>query len=97
MGDTFPLILLAAMMLLFWVIVIRPQRKQQQQVAALQGGLQVGDRVMISSGIFGTVQSLGDESVLLEIAPGTVVDVVRQAVIRKVEVGLPEDQAPQGE
>lgn len=67
----------------FWAIVMRPARVQQRRVAQLQAELAVGDEVIISAGIFGTVVSIDDDRVQLEIAPGIVVTAARQVVIRR--------------
>lgn len=67
----------------FWAIVMRPARVQQRQTAQLQEELEVGDEVIISAGIFGTVTALEDDTVRLEIAPGTVIKAARQVVVRR--------------
>jgi preprotein translocase subunit YajC len=69
----------------FWAIVMRPARVQQRQTAQLQAELEVGDEVIISAGIFGTVVEIDDDRVRLEIAPGTVVTVARQVVVRRAQ------------
>ena len=85
MGELTPLLLLAALLLLFWLVVIRPARRQQSTVSELQRNLAVGDRVVLSAGIFGTIAELDDSRVQLEIAPGTVIEVARQVVVRRAE------------
>jgi len=84
-GQLTPLLLLAALLMLFWLVVIRPARRQQSTVSELQRNLAVGDRVVLSAGIFGTIAELGDSRVRLEIAPGTVIEVARQVVVRRAE------------
>jgi preprotein translocase subunit YajC len=74
----------------FWAIVMRPARVQQRQVAQLQAELKVGDEVIISAGIFGTVVALEDDRVKLEIAPGIVITAARQVVVRRA----PEPHQP---
>lgn len=74
----------------FWFILIRPTRNAQRRTQELQSSLQVGDRVIISAGIFGTITSLDGERVGLEIAPGTVVTVARQAVVRSLDQEGPD-------
>ncbi|HET7684199.1 MAG TPA: preprotein translocase subunit YajC [Marmoricola sp.] len=69
----------------FWAIVIRPARNAQRRTVQLQQALEVGDRVIISAGIFGTVATIDDDRVGLEIAPGTTITVARQAVVRRIE------------
>ncbi len=69
----------------FWYIIMRPARRQQREMLELQRALAVGDEVVISAGIFGTVRAIEDERVDLEIAPGTTVQVARQVVVRRIE------------
>jgi preprotein translocase subunit YajC len=40
---------------------------------------------MLGSGIYGTVVALADDTVQLEVAPGTTLTVSRQAVVKVVE------------
>jgi preprotein translocase subunit YajC len=64
----------------FFFLVVRPQRRQMAARRALIASVQVGDEVMTSGGIHGTIRSLGDDSVELEIAPAVVVTVARGAI-----------------
>jgi preprotein translocase subunit YajC len=75
---------IVAIALLFWLLVIRPQSRKARELRDLQSALNVGDRVMLTSGIYGTVHELGEDSVDVEIAPGTVITVVRPAIGRVV-------------
>jgi preprotein translocase subunit YajC len=86
LASLLPLLLIA---LVFWFLILRPSRKRAADLAATQRSLQPGTRVMLSSGIFGTVASLDDEAVSLDIAPGTTVRVHRQAVAKVVEPTRP--------
>jgi preprotein translocase subunit YajC len=79
------LLVILLVLVFFWVIVMRPARNQQRRVQQLQRGLEVGQEVVLSSGIFGTIRSLSDGRAELEIAPGTVITVARQAVVRTAE------------
>lgn len=83
MSAELQLLVIVIALLGFWAIVMRPARVQQRRVAELQAELAVGDEVIISAGIFGTVLTLEDDKVQLEIAPGTVITVARQVVIRR--------------
>lgn len=84
MNDLAALLPLVAILALFWFMVIRPQQRRQREVTALQRSIEVGQRVMMSSGIFGTVTSVTDDKARLEIAPGTEIEIAR-AAIAKVE------------
>ena len=77
-----PFVLIA---LVFYFLILRPQRRRQQAVAATQSALVPGSEVMLTSGIYGRVASLNDETLQLELSPGTHVKVARQAVVRVVD------------
>jgi preprotein translocase subunit YajC len=69
---------------IFWLFTIRPARARQKAVAQTQAQLAVGDRVITTGGIFGTISRTDDDRVGLEVAPGVVVDVARGALVGKV-------------
>ncbi len=74
-----PFVLIA---LVFWFLIVRPQRRRQRELASTQSSIGPGTEVMLGSGIFGTVVSLDDETLQLELSPGTTVKVARQAVVK---------------
>ncbi|MGB9112174.1 MAG: preprotein translocase subunit YajC [Acidimicrobiales bacterium] len=76
----FILLILAVGAFLF----MRPQRRRQKEQQAMQKAVSVGDEVITSSGIVGTVRAMNDDRVLVEIAPGTTVEIVRRAVGQRV-------------
>jgi preprotein translocase subunit YajC len=69
----------------FYFLLIRPQRNRQRAQQALLSALEVGDEVMTSGGIFGTIIDIDeDEGVLtVEIAPGTRVRMVRNGIAQR--------------
>jgi preprotein translocase subunit YajC len=78
--DPGPLIFLAALAAVFWFVLIRPQRRRQQEHRALVLGLSQDDEVITAGGIFGTIRSVADDHVVLEVAPGTEIRVAKEAV-----------------
>lgn len=66
-----------AIFAIFYLLVIRPQQKKAKAHRELLAGLNKGDQVVTDSGIFGTIQKLGDDSVTLEIAPKVSVRILR--------------------
>jgi preprotein translocase subunit YajC len=78
------LLVILVVMVGFWAIVMRPARTQQKKVEQLQAELVVGQEVVLSAGIFGTIRSLSDSRAEIEVAPGTVITVARQVVVRRV-------------
>ena len=91
LGTIFPLLLIV---LAFWLLVIRPARKRQQEMTRIQSSVAPGSEVMLGSGIYGTVASVGDDTLDLQVAPGTVIKVARQAVVRVVEPTSATDPGP---
>jgi len=79
------LLVILAAMVAFWAFVMRPARNQQRKVQQLQQDLEVGQRVVLSAGIFGTIRSLTDTRAEIEVAPGTVLTVARQVVVRRAD------------
>lgn len=81
-----PLILI---FVVFYFLLIRPQQKRQKQHKEMLGQLRRGDKVVTSGGILGTVNKVvSDTEVVLEIAEGVKVRVVRatiQEIITKTE------------
>jgi preprotein translocase subunit YajC len=66
--------------LLIWLIVVRPQKKRQNQQQQMLEELNVGDEVLTAGGIYGTIASIDEDGVTVEIAPNTEVRVARRAI-----------------
>ena len=60
-----PLIL---MFVIFYFLLIRPQQKKAKEQQNMINNLKKGDRIITSGGVHGTIMSLGDTTVSLEIA-----------------------------
>lgn len=91
MDPAMQLVVLLLAIVGFWLIVMRPARNAQRRQVELQRSVTVGDRVIIAAGIFGTVSSVEDDRIGLEVAPGTVITVARQAVVRRRDNETPAD------
>ncbi|MGW5740900.1 preprotein translocase subunit YajC [Amycolatopsis sp. NPDC003861] len=75
------------------VMSTRKQKKQQAAQQELQSSLAPGDRVMTTSGLYGTVaDASGDTTIDIEIAPGVVTTWLRLAVREKVEPVVETDE-----
>ncbi len=83
--DLIPLLLMFGLLGVLMYFMTRRQRKAQQQQADLQNSLGVGDRVMTTSGLYGTIIDADDATtVTIEIAPGIETEWLRAAVREKV-------------
>ena len=91
------LIYFAVLALAFFLLIVRPQRRRAAAHRQFVSALSVGDEVMTSGGIYGTVRGLEDDAVDLEIASGTIIRVARPAIaqpVRPVATGS-TDTAPE--
>ena len=79
------LLVLAVTFVLLWVIFILPQQRRVRGHQALVASLEVGDEVVLTAGIYGRIVDIGPEDLTVEVAPGVVLRVARQAVLRRVE------------
>ena len=84
MSNPGPLLFLLVVAVIFWLLMIRPAQRKARQQQALQAAVAVGDEVMTTSGIFGEVRALEEETVHLAIAEGVQIRVVRAAIARVV-------------
>jgi preprotein translocase subunit YajC len=76
----------AVLAVAFYLLLIRPQMKRQKEHRELMSALAVGDGVVTIGGIYGSVRTLDDERVGLEVAPNVVIEIARSAVAKKLEV-----------
>lgn len=83
MGNYTSLIMIALLVVAFYFLILRPQKKRAQAVEQTQRSLEPGDRVLLSSGLFGTIVALGDKQAVLELSPGVELTVLKQAIARK--------------
>ena len=69
----------------FYFLMIRPQRKRQKEHDHLMQELQKGDKVITAGGIYGVVESLNDESIVLKTESGATIRVSRGSVVGRRE------------
>lgn len=72
----FPLIFLGLM----WFLLVRPQQQRVRQQRELVASLEIGDEVVTSGGLVGTIVGLDETEARIEVAPGVVMRFVRFAV-----------------
>jgi preprotein translocase subunit YajC len=73
-----PFILVLA---IFYFVILLPMKKKQQKVQAFLDTLKVGDRVVTSGGIYGSITRLNDQSVQVQIAEKVRIEVSRAAIV----------------
>ncbi len=66
---------------LFYFVMIRPQRKKQKEQQTMVAALQKGDRVITAGGIFGTIDSVREDSVVIKVEGGTLLRISKGSVM----------------
>ena len=93
-NGTFSLLIFALpLLLLGWLFFT--QNKRMKQMRNFSSSLDVGDRVVTSSGIYGIVKHLDDSTAWLEIAEGTTIRVDRRAIAMKQSDTAATDGTPE--
>jgi preprotein translocase subunit YajC len=79
-GNYTFLIFMGLLFAVFYFILIRPQQKRQKEHRQLLQNLKKGDRVLTTGGLVGTIVSLSDAMVTVEIADKVKVKVGRNYI-----------------
>ncbi len=85
----FALIWLVVLAVAFFFFVVRPQRRQMAARQALIESVHVGDEIVTSGGILGTLRAVDTDTVDLEVATGVVIKVARGAIAQRVPADEP--------
>jgi preprotein translocase subunit YajC len=91
--NVMSIVLILVLLAIFYFLLIRPQQKRMRQQMELIRSLKVGDEVMTSAGIFGTVHQLEEDTVLLEVAEDVVIRVAKNSIVRN----FTSEGSPEGE
>ena len=74
------LIIMVLMLGVMYVLMIRPQRQRQAQQQSMIDGCGVGDDVLTTGGIYGTITQVDGDDVVVEIAPTITVHMTRRGI-----------------
>src|SRR5437588_4002403 len=83
-----PLLILILLFVVMYAAMIRPQQRRAREHESLIAAVQVGDEVMTTAGIFGTVTAVEGDVITVEISPGVVMRVARAAIGRRLSQEL---------
>ena len=80
---------------IFYFVILLPMKRRQQKVQTFLAGLKVGDQVVTSGGLFGTITKVSDRSLQLQVAERVRVEVSRNSVVgyQGQEPVAPESQS----
>jgi preprotein translocase subunit YajC len=79
------IVFLVLIFALFYFLMIRPQRRKQKQQQQMMGELKRGDRVITAGGIYGQIESLSEDSVVIKVESGATMRVAKGSVALKRE------------
>jgi preprotein translocase subunit YajC len=74
------LIIMVLMLGVMYVLMIRPQRQRQAQQQSMISEASVGDDVLTTGGIYGTITQAEDDDIVVEIASGITVHMTRRGI-----------------
>jgi preprotein translocase subunit YajC len=79
------LIMFAAIFAIFYFMIIRPQQKRAKERDAMLNAVQKGDKVVLSSGIHGTIVGIEDKTYLIQVADNVKIKFEKSAVASVVK------------
>jgi preprotein translocase subunit YajC len=84
-SSSFTLIFIVLLFAVGYMFLIRPRRQRRQRQLQVSKQIEVGDNVLLSSGIIGRVEGFVGDHARIEVAPGVIIEVVRGAVSQRVD------------
>jgi preprotein translocase subunit YajC len=81
-SSSFSLIFLLLIIVVFYFFMIRPQMKRQKELANYRNALKKGDKVVTTGGIYGKIQEVNEQTILLEVDNNIHIKVDKSAVLR---------------
>lgn len=81
-GMLIPMLLLFGV---FYFMMIRPQQRKEKERQKMISELRAGKRVVFAGGLIGTIAEAKEQTFVIELCPGTKVEVARAAVSSVVE------------
>jgi len=79
------IVILVVLFGLFYFILIRPQRKRQKEHQELVQELKRGDNVITAGGIYGVIESVSEDSIVVKVESGATIRVAKNSVALKRE------------
>lgn len=81
-GTLLSLVPFILIFVVFYFLLVLPQQRRQKKLKLLLDALKKGDKVVTSSGLWGTITNLGKETVTLQVSDNTKVKIQRDHIAR---------------
>ena len=86
--STLPMIIILVLLFaMFYFLMIRPGRQREKKQKEMITSLQPGDIVITASGIFGKIESMREDSVVLKVESGATIRVLRSSILGRPDSG----------
>jgi preprotein translocase subunit YajC len=96
--NPFLLVWIALLAGVFYFMILRPRREAARRSLELSSSLDVGEEVVTIGGLYGTIVSIDDREVELDVADGVTLRFARRAIAGKAPVEEPaEDEGDEEE
>jgi len=76
------LLMMGLMIVVFYFFMIRPQMKRQKEMTKFRSALQKGDKIVTTGGIYGKIDEIKDNIIILEVALGVKLKVDKSVVLK---------------
>lgn len=76
---------IVALVAIFYFMIWRPQQQRQKKHKDLMSSLQEGDNVTTIGGIVGTIVRVKDKTLIMKVAEGVKIEVIKTAIAYKNE------------
>lgn len=83
LGSIAMIIFMVLILVVMYFIMVRPQRKRLKEHQELTAQLRNGDKVITTAGIYGEIQSVGEDSVVLKVESGATIRVSKGSIATK--------------
>ncbi len=85
-NSIFTIIIFMALLFgMYYFFMIRPQRRKQKEHQELVEDLKKGDQVITAGGIYGQIESITEDSIVVKVESGATMRVARSVVVGRKE------------
>ena len=75
------IVILVLLFGMFYFLMVRPMRQREKKHDEMVSGLEVGDRVITAGGIYGEIESITQDSIVIKIESGAMMRVTKGSVL----------------
>jgi len=91
-GIVAQLLPFAAIILIFYLLIIRPQSKKRKETEKMLGALKKGDKVVTIGGLYGTIQSVKETTVIMKADDNVKLEFLRSAISSVIQPSAAKEE-----